>query len=464
MGLFSPAKMAEINNIAKNCTNLVQENHHVSRGTTQKLEEISQKVRDYFPNSPAILITKKEQLHDYITACIEFGVAGIDTETTGLSMKSDTIVGMSLYVPTKDECYIPIAHKALLTDSLLPNQLTYQEVGEELQRLVDNQTKLVFANAGFDIGMIYKDCKVDLVNNFYFDVILAWRCLKEDEKDNKLKSLYAKYVLKHSTNMAQFTDFFDVALFPYCNPDVARLYAANDPKITYELYQFELPYVTKTHPKCIKHHLESVADLVWNIEFKLVPVCIKMSRQGVYLDSDTATTLHERYVSRKKESVEKLRGMVQDVIETNRSRVNMSKAPFRSGAEYNYNSSPQTIYLLYTLMGLANPEPNSKLNASKDTLKLLNNPLANQILEVRAIDKALGTFIDKLPKMTTDDGNIHATFHSIGADTGRFSSSDPNMQQIPSHMTDIRHMFRATPGYVMLSSDYSKMCAVVKPA
>ena len=84
--------------------------------------------------------------------------------------------------------------------------------------------------------MIYKDFKVDTIPAFYYDVILAWRCIQENEKDNTLKGLYAKYVKEGKVDPQKFSDFFPVKLFPYCKPEIAALYAANDARITYELF------------------------------------------------------------------------------------------------------------------------------------------------------------------------------------------------------------------------------------
>ena len=189
-------------------------------------------------------------------------LCGIDTETTGTDVVHDTIVGASLYYPGGVECYIPCKHIVPIFDTPYKNQLTYEEVGQELQLFVNAGTKMIFANANFDIAVIYKDFKVDMIPVMYYDVIHAWRCLKENEKKNGLKELYAKYVLHGNGDPKKFSDFFNPKLFPFSRPEVAKLYAANDAKITYELFMWQLPYVTKSHPKCQKHHLEKIADLV----------------------------------------------------------------------------------------------------------------------------------------------------------------------------------------------------------
>lgn len=450
MALFSPTQIDKINAVAAKSKEVLKPPKPAKANSiNSELNEMSAKVVEYFKDSTAILITDIDSLHDYVNKCIEAGYTGIDTETTGLDRINDTIVGASLYYPGGDECYIPCKHLIPIFDEPYKNQLTYAQVHMEFQRLVDAKTKMIFANADFDIAMIYKDIKVDFAETCYYDVLLAWRCLKENEKDNSLKGLYNKYCLGGKGNPMKFRDFFSPKLFPYCKPEVAKLYAANDAKITYELFKWQLPYVTKDHPKCQKNKLEKVADLVWNIEFPMIKVCAMLHRVGVYLDRDVASTLHNKYSKKYDEETVKLGTMIQDIIR-DKDVANNSKRPFRTGAEFNPNS---TVHVKYLVNDLLNSQASS---TGKEVLEQINQPATKQILAVRGLVKLIGTYVDKLPRSTASDDRIHATFRSVGADTGRMASADPNMQNIPSHATDIRHMFRATPGYVMMSSDFSQ--------
>lgn len=452
MALFSQANMAKINQAVSRSKELAAPPPKVStKSINTDLQVISQNVVEYFKDSKSILITSEEQLSEYIDECIKAGYAGIDTETTGLDRIKDTIVGSSLYYPGGQECYIPNKHIVPIFDEPYKNQLTYEQCQRQFQRLVDAKVKMIFANADFDLAMIYKDYKVDFIDTCYYDVILAWRCLKENELHNDLKSLYNKYVLRGKGDPKRFSDFFPVQLFPYCKPEVAKLYAANDAKITFELFKWQLPYLTKTHPKCQKAHLEKIADLVWNVEFPLIKVCQNLFRTGMYIDQEVAARLREKYNGEREREMEKLRDMVQDVVD--HVDFPVGKAPFHSGKDFNPTSPPHVKHLLYTLMKL--PQ-GPKSGTGKEVLHEMNLPITNQILKVRSLGVLINTFVDKLPKSVAPDGRIHAQFKSIGADTGRFSSQAPNLQNIPSHASDIRHMFRASPGYVMLSSDYSQ--------
>lgn len=448
MGLFNAQQLETINKIAAQSRELQKPKKSVnSKSITDDLTRISEEVEEYFKDSKAILISDKLQLHDYVTRAIEVGIAGIDTETTGLDRIKDTIVGASLYFPTTDddifqECYIPMKHLVPIFDTPYKGQLTYEEVGEEFQRLVDNNVKLIFANADFDLAMIYKDLKVDMIDVCYYDVILAWRCLKEDEKDNALKTLYNKYVLKGKGDPKKFSDFFTPALFPYCKPQIAKLYAANDAKITYLLYKWQLPYVTPDHPKCKKAKLEAISRLIWDVEFPMIRVCQEMHRMGIYVDKTTASVLVPRYKKIEDAEKQKLAQMVDDCIEANRTRFSY-KSPFSNGKTFNSKSPTHVKYLVYTLLGVT-PGKDGQ-STDKEVLKELNIPVLNQILKVRSLGVLISTFVEKMPNATTSDSRIHARFNSVGADTGRMSSADPNVQNLPSHATDIRHMFRATP-------------------
>ena len=380
---------------------------------------MSRKVEEYFKDSEAVLINTPEGLHDYVSNCIEAGYCGIDTETTGLDRIQDSVVGFSLYYPGGHECYVPNKHRVYIFDDLCKGQLTYEECGNELQRLVDAKVKMIFANADFDLSMIYKDFKVDMCDAFYYDVILAWRCLKENEKRNGLKELYSKYVLKGKGDPMKFSDFFSVDLFPYCKPQIAKLYAANDARITYELFKWQLPYTVPSHPKCQKNHLERISELIWNLEFPMVKVCAMMHRNGVYFDMDVARKVGIRYHSKYDQELADLRSMVQDLID-DMDTPNNRKRPFKTGMDFMPTSPKHVQYLCYDLLNL--PDPSGKQSTDKGILRDFGLPQTDKILAVRSLSVLINSFVDKLTRVSQlSDGRIHAQFRSVGADTGRMS-------------------------------------------
>ncbi len=453
MGLFNKMQIEQINAAAKKSKQLAEpKKSMMSRSVTTELNQISENVKEYFKDSDAELITTQEQLHNYITKMIEVGIGGIDTETTGLDRLKDTIVGVSLYYPGGVEVYIPSRHIIPIFDEPYANQLTYEQIKQELQRFVDAKIKLIFANADFDLAMIYKDLKVDLIENCFYDVIIAWRCLKENERDNSLKGLYNKYPLKGKGDPMKFRDLFSPQLFPYCKPEVAKLYAANDAKITYKLFTWQLPYIKKDNPKCQNHKFEAIADLVWGVEFPMIEVCQRMHRRGIYLEQSAADMLKRKYIPKCDEEHKKLRQMVQELMDDPKYTAS-AKPPFFSSMEFNPNSVGHVKWLCYDLLKL---DGGKSKGTGKEILSTFDLPVIKQILKCRSLITLIGTFVEKLPNNTSPDSRIHCQFKQMGASTGRMSSAEPNMQNIPSRANDIRHMFRATPGYVLLSSDYSQ--------
>lgn len=427
MGLFTKDEMSKIDKAARMSNSSLQTAQKPKRskkGAKAEIDEMSRKVEEYFKDSEAVLINTTEGLHDYVSKCIEAGYCGIDTETTGLDRVLDSVVGFSLYYPGGHECYVPNKHRVYIFDDLCKGQLTYQECGKELQRLVDANVKMIFANADFDLSMIYKDFNVDMCDVFYYDVILAWRCLKENEKRNGLKELYSKYVLKGKGDPMKFSDFFSVDLFPYCKPQIAKLYAANDARITYELFRWQLPYTVPSHSKCQKNHLERISDLIWNLEFPMVKVCAMMHRNGVYFDMDVARKVGIRYHNKYDQELADLRSMVQDLID-DMDTPNNRKRPFKTGMDFMPTSPKHVQYLCYDLLNL--PDPSGKQSTDKGILRDFGLPQTDKILAVRSLSVLINSFVDKLTRVSQlSDGRIHAQFRSVGADTGRMSSSEPN--------------------------------------
>lgn len=422
MPLFTPSQISQINKAAEKSKATLNPPTQSKKAASivTELAEASALVQEYFKDSEAVCIKSVEQLHEYIDLAIQCGWVGIDTETTGLDRIHDTIVGWSLYYPGGYEVYIPCKHRVPIFEDLYKDQISYEESRVELQRLVDAKVKMILANADFDIAMIYKDIKVDIIPCVYFDVILAWRCIKEDEKDNALKILWAKYVMKGKVIGKKFSDFFNPKIFPYAKPEIAALYASNDAKITWELFTWQLPYVTIDNPKCKKHHLEDIAKLMWNVEMPMIKVCAMLHRTGFYIDTDTVSALSVSYHERETKEVEKLQNMIQEYINT-LDKLTVMNSPFKSGKDFNFSSPVHVKYLLYKMMKIPFPESEG---TGKEVLQLVNHPITDQILKARGVNKLINTYVDKLPTTIAKDGRIHGCFKSIGAATGRMCISE----------------------------------------
>lgn len=416
MGLFSKLQKDKlIATAVKSQTIEAPKKHINARSIKTQIDEISAKVLEHFPDSKAQLITSVDELHTYIDHLIICGICAIDTETTGLDRMKDHIVGWSMYFPDDVEVYIPCKHKVPIFETPYANQLSYEECGQELQRLITAKTKVVWANADFDLAMIWRDFNVDLIDVTFFDVILVWRCLKENEDDNSLKGLYTKYIAKGAIDRMKFSDFFSADLYPYCDPNIAKLYAAADARYTFELYKFEMQYLNKNSPKCKKYKFEAISDLVFGIETPLIKICQMMHRRGVYLEQSVADMLQKKYHKILDDEAMELRAELQNLMD-DPSYYTDAKCPFGSANDFNPNSNPHVEWLVYDLLKL--DAGTKKRTTKKEVLGLFNVPIIKNILKYRSMVTLIGTFVDKLPKIASSvpDHKIHCEFKSIGAD------------------------------------------------
>lgn len=399
-------------------------------------------------------IRDEVQLKVYIDDCIKNGIVALDTETTGLNPMLDDIVGFSLYTPGLKAVYIPVNHIDYITNAKVSNQLSKEFCKEQLQRLVDNKVKLIMFNAKFDIRVLRHQIGVYL--EAYWDGYLAQRLLNENEKENGLKALHNKYVLKGQKDAFAFSDLFEKMTFNLVPINSGYIYAARDAEVTYELYKYQEQFLNKTSQKCIDKELTEVADVFRNIEMPLINVVADMEDNGIKLDLDYLHQLSEKYnkiLLEKEAEFYKLCDKYNDKIEEYRRKNPNNKL----GSMINIASSTQIAILLYDILG-EKPVPRQPVRGTgEEVLKAINNEFCKAILEYREVAKLISTYIDKMERVINpNDGKVHCSFNQYGADTGRFSSSDPNLQNIPSHNKDIRKMFTADEGYILMSSDYSQ--------
>ena len=401
-----------------------------------------------------IVIRDIDSLADYITKSIENDVIAIDTETTGLDPISDTIVGVCLYTPNMKACYVPINHRSYITNERTDNQLSADEVGKQLSRLKD--TKVIMFNADFDIRVLRNQCNCYLT--CYWDCYLAARCMNENEDANRLKPLHAKYVLRGKEDEFTFGELFDKKIsFDLIPIDTAYIYAAHDAIDTYELYDFQRQYLyyDESQSRDARNGMNGVAWVFFNLEMPLVDIIATMEDTGVELDLEYSKQLLEKYKTLLDAKTNEIRNELKkyDKLITE-YRNTHSNAKIDS--VINVASPTQLAIFFYDILQIGVIDAKKPRGTGTEILEKIDLPIAKMILEYRGLDKLIGTYIEKLPKCLNKDGRLHGKFNQYGADTGRFSSRDPNLQNIPSHNKDIRKMFKATDGYVWLSSDYSQ--------
>ena len=404
-----------------------------------------------------IIIRDEATLIDYIDVCIENGIISLDTETTGLDPLLDDIVGICIYTPGEKGAYIPINHVSYITLERVANQLDIDFLNEQFTRLFDCELISVMFNSKFDIRFMRN--KVG-VKNIYctWDSYLAQRCLNENEPHNGLKLLHEKYVLNGEGDAWSFGDLFKNIPFSYIPIKTAYLYAARDPVITYELYDYQRKYLKEDTDR------EDLRNVYWifkNIEMPCVSVVADMEDTGIEFDFDYNEKLKEKYhklLEERIQSFNEMCSMYSKEIQEYRDTIGSS---CKLDDPINIKSPTQLAILLYDIMGCEIPKDKKTKkevrSTNEETLKSMDNPIAKAILDYREFSTIVDTFIDKLPEcVNPNDGRIHCQFNQYGARTGRFSSENPNMQNIPSHNKEIRQMFKATDGYVLMSADYSQ--------
>lgn len=395
-------------------------------------------------------ITTEMQLEFYIKACVEAKCVSIDTETTGLDPMLDKIVGVCLYYPNGNGAYIPLRHRSYITGELLDNQLSSEVVAKYLVKLVDIEEDEMF-NAKFDTRFIKNDLGVKL--HCTWDGYLAARCMNENEEHTNLKYLHSKYVLEGKEDEFSFGEIFKGISIDLIPIDIASIYGAHDAVITHELRKFQEPYLYYD-PACSfedRNGMNGVAWCFFNIEMPLVDVLCELEDTGILLDKEYAHKLSVEYNEKKEQALKKFYDLTANLVYPKGVDISKLDNPINIG-------SPQQLAILfYDILGYEVVDDKSPRGTGVDILQKWDTELTRAILEYRAIDKLLGTYIDKLPECANpNDGRVHCSFNQYGADTGRMSSSDPNLQNIPSHNKDIRKMFVASPGYVLMSSDYSQ--------
>ena len=401
-----------------------------------------------------IIIRDIQSLEIYIDHARLNGVIAIDTETTGLDVISDKLVGVCLYTPNEKACYVPVNHISYITNERVANQLTEEEVGRVLSKLKD--TQIIMFNADFDIRVLRNQCNCYLT--CYWDCYLAARCMNENEDANRLKPLHAKYVLRGQQDEFTFGELFKNITFDLVPIDTAYIYAAHDAIDTYELFDFQRKYLyyDPTCERSDRNGMNGVAWVFFNLEMPLVDVIATIEDTGVELDLDYSASLLDKYKTLLDAKISSIYAELSQYDELIKN-YKLTHSNAKIDDKINLSSPTQLAVLFYDILKVNVIDEKKPRGTGEDILAKMNLPVAKMILEYRNLEKLIGTYIEKLPKCLNEkDNRLHCRFNQYGADTGRFSSRDPNLQNIPSHNKDIRKMFKATDGYVWMSADYSQ--------
>ena len=419
----------------------------VSKKTSipEKLNIIEQEVNKILGKYKDIVevIYERNRFHAFIDNSIKNGVIAIDTETNNsLEPVSCKIMGLCLYTPFEKAVYIPVHHINYITNEHIIEQLTEEDIKEELQRLVDNNVKIVMHNAKFDVRVIKNTCKINL--RCYWDTMLGAKLLNENETDHGgsygLKWQYAHKVDKESA-VYNIETFFENIEYAVVDPSIFALYAAIDAYATYKLYLYQVEQYDKPENSRLK-------DVLLNIEMAVLPAVADMEDNGVHIDFEFSKKLSEKYHKKLDEINDKINALLDE----NKEQIDFYKLknPDHKLSDPILISSPsQLATLLYDIFKCETVDKSKPRGTGEEILQKINHPICKLILEYREIQKLLTTYIDKLPETVNEvTGKIHASFNQYGAGTGRFSSNNPNLQ--------IRMMFIPSPGNVIIGGDFSQ--------
>lgn len=396
-----------------------------------------EKLADLVAKTPAnySLITNERQFEELLAELANEPIIAVDTETTGVDVYSDFIVGISFTLPTIDKhVYIPVAHEGV-------EQLSRDYVLEGLRPILyDEGIGKVLHNAVFDIAMFRRHGS-DLKGTAW-DTQTAMHLLNENEAEQregqpkgnyKLKYLAPKYLGVEGDTFDEL--FGKNAQFKEVPLDLALVYAAKDTELTWRLYQFQLHHMRKT---------PTILEYYQTVEVPLLNVIADLEANGYILDLDFAKDYGEKLHKRADELKAKL---ISELT------------PHHSGSEpLNLNSTQQMKPALSAAISENLPNMDAKR-----TLKPLKGKysVVADLLEYKKLVKMSGTYIDTLPtKQNPTTKRWHSRYNPMGTVTGRFSSGKDeedtsgqgfNAQNIPQ---EARPMFVAPPGKVLVGADF----------
>ncbi|OEC52768.1 DNA polymerase I [Pseudomonas sp. ENNP23] len=392
------------------------------------------------PTEPAVetryeTVLEQAQFDAWLKKLEAAPLIAFDTETTSLDAQQAQVVGVSFAVEAGEAAYVPLAHSYMG----VPAQLDRDAVLQALKPLLEDPAKAkVGQHAKYDMNVLANASTPITVQGIAFDTMLESYVLDSTATRHDMDSLALKY-LGHST-----VRFEDIAgkgakqlTFDQIALEQAGPYAAEDADVTLRLHQ------------ALWQKLEAVPSLVTvlkDIEMPLVPVLARIERNGALVDG-------------------KLLG--QQSLELGEKMVALERQAYElAGQEFNLGSPKQLGAILYEKLGLpvlaktATGQPSTAENVLAD-LAEQDFELPKVIMQYRSLSKLKSTYTDKLPEQINPrTGRIHTSYHQAVAATGRLSSSDPNLQNIPIRTAEgrrIRQAFVAPKGYKLLAADYSQI-------
>ena len=371
-----------------------------------------------------------EQLIDRIRAC---GYVAFDTETTGLDVLNDTLVGISLSIKEREAFYIPIEHRYFGA----PQQLDTDLVVRKLKSVMEDPGLIKIAhNLKFDAAIL-ANVGIEVAGPLYDTMIESYVLNSSAVPQHSLDKLALKHL---DVSTTKYEDIVgkgkNQITFDMVEIEKATDYAAEDADIALRLHNTLWAKLEPTKP---------LRNVFRDIDMPLVPVLMRIELNGVLLDE----------AALRQQSAE-----LQSRIET------VEQAVYRNaGATFNLSSPKQISEVLFDQLGLKSSRKTSsgKMSTSEAVLSELaaDHEVPRLLLEHRSLFKLKSTYTDKLPELINKrTGRVHTSFNQAVASTGRLSSVDPNLQNIPIRTAEgkrIREAFIADPGSILISIDYSQI-------
>ncbi|MFA4973508.1 MAG: DNA polymerase I [bacterium] len=374
------------------------------------------------------LVTEEKALNDVVNNIINKGVLSIDLETDSLDPMRANIAGFALAWEEGSAVYVPVGHTTLLSQQL-PYDMVAQEIGALLK---DGHIKKIGQNLNYDLTILrrlgFEVQGVDL------DTMLASYLIDPSERHG-LDPLSSRH-LAHTT--IRYEEVVGKGakqrLFTEMDPEECRDYACEDADVALRLSNIFRRRIEE----------EKLTDLLYNMEMPLLHVLVDMQIAGMRIDSKMLAGLGKEF----QEELDQLEVKIHAL----------------AGEEFNINSPKQLGEILFEKLSLpGGKRTKTGFSTSQQVLEDLahRHELPMLVLRWRQLGKLKSTYVDSLQELVNPaTGRVHTTFNQATAATGRLSSSDPNLQNIPARTDEgrrIREAFIADPGFVLISADYSQI-------
>lgn len=388
--------------------------------------------RDENPGAYSLCLTR-DSLEEIVNRIRKSGMVSIDTETTGRDPLRARLVGISFCCKEGKAFYLPLAHR--YPDA--PRQMDWSEATEILKELLEDSRILkVGHNIKYDAEILNRH-GVDLCG-IYFDTMIASYVINPGFRQHNLDHLVQHY-LGHK--MIHYADIVgkgkETKNFSETDLGKACEYSCEDADMTLRLMRI-------LHQKLREDKNE---ELFFDLEMKLLPVLMDMEMTGIKID----TAFFEKMSAGFAKQMEKIEKQIFE----------------EAGMAFNINSPQQLGFVLFEKLNLPIQKKTVKTRRYSTDVKVLKkltafpNKVPGLILRYRTLSKLKSTYLDAMIKMVNPEtGRIHTSYNQTVAATGRLSSSNPNLQNIPARTDEgrkIRKGFVAETGHVLVSADYSQV-------